>query len=445
MAKILLLDDDQAFSCATSEVLDLLGHQVRTAATVEAAKRLLGDERFDLAIIDLMLPDGSGLQVLDTINGHNQPGHIAIVTGHPSVKSLVKNLYGPDLSYLLKPLDLAQIRGLLAKVEPSHRASDRHRLHFGCLIGESPPMKRLYDMIEKVAASKANVMLLGESGVGKELVARAIHHASRSSGPFVAANCGSLSRELIGSELFGHEKGAFTGAVARKAGLFERARGGSLFLDEVTEMPLDLQANLLRVLETGVVTRVGGVDEIPLSCRIVSATNRSVTEIAAKNCLREDLYFRLAVFPIQVPPLRERIEDIAPIVDYFLATLNEEHGTALSLRAQDLARIEEYGWPGNVRELRHAVHRAYILTPENHTSLHWPDDFGSPFAVNRQMTPSGLRVGKTISEIEKELIEITLAHLQGDKRKAAELLGISLKTLYNRLNEYEGIASHEGG
>ena len=289
MAKILLLDDDQAFSRATSEVLDLLGHQVRNAATVEAAKRLLGDEQFDLAIIDLMLPDGSGLQVLETINGHNQPGHIAIVTGHPSVKSLVKNLYGPDLSYLLKPLDLAQIRGLLAKVEPSHRASDRHRLHFGCLIGESPPMKRLYDMIEKVAASKANVMLLGESGVGKELVARAIHHASRSSGPFVAANCGSLSRELIGSELFGHEKGAFTGAVARKAGLFERARGGSLFLDEVTEMPLDLQANLLRVLETGVVTRVGGVDEIPLSCRIVSATNRSVTEIAAKNCLREDL------------------------------------------------------------------------------------------------------------------------------------------------------------
>jgi two-component system response regulator HydG len=191
--------------------------------------------------------------------------------------------------------------------------------------------------------------------------------------------------------------------------------------------------------------RVGGSTEIPIDCRIISATNRSATEIAEKNCLREDIYFRLAVFPIQVPPLRERVEDIAPLVDYFLTELNRENGTSFSIRPQDLARIQQYAWPGNVRELRHAVHRAFILTPEDQSTLNWPDDYGSPFAVLKKTTPAGLKVGKTISEIERELIEITLNHLHGDKRHAAEILGISLKTLYNRLNEYEDFTSHEKG
>jgi two-component system response regulator HydG len=248
LAKVLLLDDDRTFTSATRELLEFLGHQVQTAETVAEANHLLQDEHFDLAILDLMLPDGSGLQVLETVNSQNHPGHIAIVTGHPSIKTMVKNLCGPDLSYLLKPLDIQQIRTLLKKVEPLNRFAGNIAAHFGCLIGESRSMKRLYDMIARVAGSRANVMLLGESGVGKELVASAIHNASQSTGPFIAANCGGISRELIGSELFGHEKGAFTGAGARKTGLFERANGGTLFLDEITEMPLDLQPTLLRVL-----------------------------------------------------------------------------------------------------------------------------------------------------------------------------------------------------
>ncbi|MBK8972833.1 MAG: sigma-54-dependent Fis family transcriptional regulator [Hahellaceae bacterium] len=438
MAHILLLDDDTGFTQATQDILELLGHTAQCAATLEEARQLIVGTRFDLAILDLMLPDGSGLQIMESLNSLKHAGHIAIVTGNPNVKSMVRSLCGPDLSYLLKPLDLDQIKALLSKIERTNSDYVAEISHFGCLIGESPAMKALYEMIERVASSRANVMLMGESGVGKELVARALHNASHYQGPFVAANCGAISRELIGSELFGHEKGAFTGAIARKVGLFERAEKGTLFLDEITEMPIDLQPSLLRVLETNQVVRVGGTAELPVSCRIVSATNRTTEEIAERNCLREDIYFRLAVFPIMIPPLRQRKEDIPLLVEFFLQGLNLENGTAHTIDKEALQRLQDYDWPGNVRELRHAVHRAFILTPPGQKHLSWPDNFGSPFAKSNSQTSKGLQVGKTISEIERELITMTLAHFGGDKKQTADVLGISLKTLYNRLNEYEG-------
>tara|TARA_R100000306_G_scaffold56709_1_gene54634 strand:+ start:23374 stop:24690 length:1317 start_codon:yes stop_codon:yes gene_type:complete len=436
LLNILLVDDDHAFSEAFSEMIEMLGHHATLAHSVAEAKQALAVEQFDLGLLDLMLPDGSGLELLDEMSKGQRATHLAIITGHPVVKAQVRTLCGPHISYLTKPISLDQIKSLLAKAGDKAQSDDG--LHFDCLVGESEVMKKLYKTIERVADSGANVMLLGESGVGKELVARAIHNCATPSGAFVAANCGAFSRELIGSELFGHEKGSFTGAIARKGGLFERADQGTLFLDEVTEMPLDLQPTLLRTLETGMVLRVGGTKELPVQCRVISATNRSPQEIAEKNCLREDIYYRLAVFPITIPPLRERRGDIPLLARHFLKELNERGGTSLQLPERDMAKLQAYDWPGNVRELRHTIHRAYIMSDPDSNEIEFPEQLASPFS-SEEIAPTGLRVGTTIEDTERQLILMTVEELGGDKRKAAEMLGVSLKTLYNRLNQYERV------
>jgi DNA-binding NtrC family response regulator len=305
------------------------------------------------------------------------------------------------------------------------------------LIGETPVMRKLYCMIENVAATQVNVLLLGESGVGKEVVAKAIHKASNTPGPFVPANCGAFSAELIGSELFGHIKGAFTGAIAHRAGLFEQANNGTLFLDEITEMPLSLQPNLLRVLESRFLTRVGASTPVPINCRVVSATNRAEHAIVESNCLREDLYYRLAVFPIHIPPLRERMEDLPLLAQSFLDTLNRENNTAYRLAPADLARLQAYDWPGNVRELRHNMQRAYIMTSPDAEVLKVPDTIVSPFSRRKSTAAPPLLVGRTIEEVERELITATLKQFDNNKTRAAEVLGVSVKTLYNRLGSYE--------
>lgn len=433
MAQILLVDDDTQFLQATTQLLELLGHKVIAASTVEEACHQARTTIFSHVILDLILPDGSGLHVLDCLPENGQNTQVTLVTGHPSVKSIVKNLYGPNIHYLIKPIDLAQLEGLFS----DEKTEGRVKLHFGHLVGESEAMQKLYQMIERVSGTHANVMLVGESGVGKEVVASAIHYASRTSGAFVPTNCGAFARDLISSELFGHEKGAFTGASHRKAGVFEQAQGGTLFLDEITEMPIELQPNLLRVLETQKVTRLGGTSSIDIDCRVVSATNRTEVEIAEQGHLREDLYFRLAVFPIHIPPLRQRPEDIPLLVEHFLATFNRQYQSDVSIDEASLNRLIKYDWPGNIRELRHAIHRAYIMADMDNKVLQLPEDLSSPFSkVGSGPHYSGITVGKTVEDVEKELIETTLEHLDGDKKRAAEMLGISLKTLYNRLNSY---------
>lgn len=308
-------------------------------------------------------------------------------------------------------------------------------LHFGCLVGESAPMQALYTMIERVAKTSANVMLMGESGVGKEVVANAIHTCTGATDPIVATNCGALSKELINSELFGHEKGAFTGAIARKDGVFVRAGNGTLFLDEVTEMPLDMQPNLLRVLENKRVIPVGGTREIAVNCRVVSATNRKMSELAQGNILREDIYYRLAVFPINIPPLSERKEDIPLLAEVFLQQLNSENNTDFSWADEQLNILKNNAWPGNVRELRHAIHRAFIMSDPASKKILLPDTFISPFA-SKTKASSAISAGQTIEDLEKELIRVTLNKVDGNKTQAAEMLGISTKTLYNRLHAY---------
>ncbi|MBC6904328.1 sigma-54-dependent Fis family transcriptional regulator [Saccharophagus sp. K07] len=443
MANILLVDDDTKFLNATTELLRMLGHTVHGASSVGEAKSMAVASRYTHAILDLILPDGSGLHVLDALNAEHHNLQVALVTGHASIKSFVMNLYGPNIKYLIKPIDLEQLNAFLAT--SSDGSSSREsgiKKHFGHLVGESPVMQKLYEMIERVSQTQANVMLVGESGAGKEEVAASIHVASQVRGNFVPINCGAFSTELINSELFGHEKGAFTGAISRKPGVFELAQDGTLFLDEITEMPIDLQPNLLRVLESRKVIRLGGTAQLDVNCRVVSATNRPEHEIARDKKLREDLYFRLAVFPIHIPPLRTRRDDIPLLVEHFLTDLNLQYNAKIGIREEDLERLCQYDWPGNVRELRHCLHRAYIMADQATGKIRLPERIQSPFSRVETTQSNGIHFGKTVEDVERELIQTTLEHLDGDKKKAAEMLGISLKTLYNRLNSYTASNSY---
>jgi DNA-binding NtrC family response regulator len=403
---------------------------------LETARLLLGGTPPDVLLLDLMLPDGNGLELLEELR-ESPVKRVVLITGHPGIKSLIKNLSGPSVSYLTKPIGSTELlRMVEAEAEAPTPASahDSGNLHFGCLIGESPAMQAVYEQIEKVARTPSPVLILGETGTGKELVAESIHRASARPGQFVAVNCGSLSRELAASELFGHEKGSFTGAVRRHPGFFKRADGGTLFLDELAEMPLELQPHFLRVLETGSVLPVGSDREVAVDGRIVAATNREPKKAIADKALREDLYYRLSVFPITLPPLRARIQDVSLLVDHFLSGApTGAQGRRFS--AEDSARLRAYHWPGNVRELRHVVLRSAIMSDPDDSVLRLPERFDS--VLSESNGQQGLAIGRSIRDVERELIMGTLEHLNGDKRAAAETLGISLNTLYNRLNAYE--------
>ena len=311
-------------------------------------------------------------------------------------------------------------------------ASDR----FGLIYGASPAMREVYRMIGKVAPTEATVFVVGESGCGKELAAHTIHKmSSRSQGPFVAVNCGAIPGNLIEAELFGYEKGAFTGAIRSHKGFFERASGGTLFLDEIAEMAPEMQVRLLRVLDAGSFTRVGGDCEIPSNVRVIAATNRDPAAAVGDNHLREDLMYRLAVFPITLPPLRDRGEDIELLAKHFLDQLNEEAATAKELTEEALEKIRRHAWPGNVRELKNCLQRAFILADllvdiEHLVTL--------PREDNSARSGDCLRfaIGTSLTEMERETIFATLDHCRGNKRRTAEILGVSLKTLYNRLTEY---------
>ncbi len=310
----------------------------------------------------------------------------------------------------------------------------------GKLCGASSAMRAVYEMIDKVAPSQASVLLIGESGTGKELAATAIHEKSaRAAGAFVAINCGAFSPNLIEAELFGYERGAFTGAVRSHRGCFERASGGTLFLDEIAEMPVELQIKLLRALETNRFYRVGGEQELDVNVRVISATNRDPNKAVSQGILREDLLYRLAVFPLPLPPLRERGEDIELLAEHFLDELNAVAGTTKSYTAAAREFLAQHCWPGNVRELKNAVQRAFIMS-EADVIFAQPTQAllqrGKPSSPNGAMLQ--FAVGTPLEDIEREVIVATLEHCRGRKRETAELLGVSLKTLYNRLNDYRG-------
>ena len=429
MASVLIVDDDHEFTSGMAEFLHRDTHSVRVANSVASARVALGERTPALLLLDLMLPDGNGLELLDEIR-EAPPCRVVIVTGHPGVKSFIQDLVGRHVSYLTKPIEPRDVVALLNAVGTEEPDLDDGPHHFGLLIGEHPAMQAVYAQIRRVAPTDSAVFVRGESGTGKELVAEAIHRVSARRGPYVPVNCGGLSRELVSSELFGHERGSFTGANRRHVGFFERAQGGTLFLDEITEMPIEMQVQLLRVLESGRLVRVGGEGEVEVDARIITASNRDPAEAIRDGKLREDLYFRLCVFPIALAALRERGDDFERLATAFLDNLNARHGTAKGFAAGTFDQLKRHHWPGNVRELKHAVHRAYILAEAPDGELRAPERFEIPWEDD------GLRVGRSIRAVEKDLIMATLEHFGGDKRAAAATLGISLKTLYNRLNEY---------
>lgn len=435
MSRILLVDDEPRFCEATRELLQRSGHDVTTANGIAGARELLQRDQPEIVLLDLLLPDGNGLELLGEL-GEKRPKHVVIVTGHPGIKAHVRSLAGPGVSYLTKPLNGREIlRAIDELYEAAPRLSGPDPRHFGTMVGESGTMQKVYEAIDRFGPTDTNVLIEGASGTGKELVAEALHNKSGRPGAFVPVNCGGLTKELVASELFGHEKGSFTGANRRHAGYFERAHQGTLFLDEITEMPYELQSHLLRALETNQIIRVGGESHTEIDVRLIAATNESLATAVEQKKLREDLYYRLAEFVIRLPPLRDRSADVATLAKHFVDELNAEYGTAKTLSSGAIERFEAYTWPGNVRELQHVVHRAYVLAQGEKAEIEAPSRFEN--VLGEAPRESGLHPGRQIREVERELIMRTLEHFDGDKRVAAETLGISLKTLYNRLNAYD--------
>ncbi|HLX27512.1 MAG TPA: sigma-54 dependent transcriptional regulator [Casimicrobiaceae bacterium] len=444
MPHALIVDDDTHAAEALAELVADNGFTTACADSLQGARDLLSTSP-DVILLDLMLPDGNGLELLRDATARESETQVVVVTGHATLESSIEAMRHGATDYLLKPINLSHLRGVLSRVarppELSAEVKDlrtelRSLGHFGRLVGASPPMQRLYDQIARVAPTNATVFVTGESGTGKEMVAQTIHEVSRRRlRPFLAVNCGAISPQIIESELFGHEKGSFTGANRQHRGYFERAHGGTLFLDEITEMPMDLQVKLLRVLETQTVSRVGSDRLIEIDVRVLAASNRNPHDAVAAGKLRKDLLYRLQVFPLYVPPLREHGDDIELLAAHFLADLNKRSGTNKAFTPAAIDRLKRYHWPGNVRELSNAVHRAYIMTDGD-----WITQVGLAPEPTLAADFSGrsfqIGVGDRIDAVEKRLILATVQHTH-TKEAAAEILGISVKTLYNRLRAYE--------
>ncbi len=441
-----IIDDDTNFRVSLESLVQREGFETRTAASLAEARKLLEVGTPDVFLVDLGLPDGDGLAWL-----REEPAaasaEVIVITGSTSVDSAVDALRGGALDYLVKPVDRARLRTALVNVKRTRalkeevgslRGELRDLGRFGAMVGRSKPILEVYDLVARVAPTDATVLITGESGTGKELVAETLHRCSaRKDAVLLPVNCGAVSPNLIESELFGHERGSFTGADRQRKGYFERANGGTLFLDEVTEMPIEMQVKLLRVLETGTVVRVGGNEPIRVDVRVVAATNRDPAEAVKAGKLREDLYYRLNVFPIALPPLRNRPGDIELLAGHFLAQLNREAGTSKAWSRAALERLRANVWTGNVRELRNVVQRAYILGDDEIRAEVLPLAVEAPAVEAENGQVLQIRVGTSIDRVEQRLILATLELTGGDKKKAAEILRISLKTLYNRLNVYD--------
>jgi two-component system response regulator AtoC len=441
MPHALAVDDDPNFLSALAELIEGQGFTTNVACTLRDARAQVSHRTPDVALVDLYLPDGSGIDLLKDLE-LGASTEVVLMTGHADVESAVQALRLGASDYLTKPLDIGRLKSILANVasvQPAAQAQTQTTEapevgRLGLLLGASAPMQALYEMLNRVAPTDASVFLVGESGTGKDLAAQTLHMLSRrSKAPFLPLNCGAISPTLIESELFGHERGSFTGAARRHKGYFERAHTGTLFLDEITEMPIELQVKLLRVLETGQVVRIGGDQPAEVDVRVIAASNRDPQKAVNDGKLREDLLYRLQVFPIQMPPLRERTDDVQLLADYFLGQLNERQGTDKVFTEDSLDRLRTHSWPGNVRELKNVAHRAFIMADHEITPRCLPREVGGDFSSVRSLN---FQVGTSIEEVERRLIMATLDAHGGNKRKTADILGVSLKTLYNRLNTY---------
>lgn len=448
MPQVLIVDDDILTRDVLAEIAVAEGFHCMVAGNLMEAKAKMALQRPDVILIDLNLPDGSGIDLFNALEPRSTT-QIVLITGHASVESAVEALRHGAADYLTKPVNFRRLRALLSRVpraqdlrsEIGELRTELRRLgRFGHMLGAAPVMQRLYNHIARVAPTEATVLLLGESGTGKELAAQTIHDLSlRQKQAFLPVNCGAISPQLIESEIFGHEKGSFTGADRQHKGYFERANGGTLFLDEITEMPIELQVKLLRVLETGSFMRIGSNVEIETDVRVIAATNREPEEAIAEGKLRLDLYHRLNVFPLKIPPLRERGSDVGMLAQHFLDELNALHGTNKTLSPEALSSLSSYHWPGNVRELRNYMQRAFILADQFIDATTLAPAFPAYPASGLTLS---IPVGTSLADVDRKLIFATLNLCGGVKKRAADILGISLKTLYNRLEEYGAHDEH---
>ena len=435
---VLLVDHDSGYVHATSNYAKARGCEVFSASTLKVARRAVYQRPYDLALMDPCLPDGSGLDLLKSL-ALRRDGQAIVMTGSALPEPMVHAIHRSSLDCLAKPMPQSKLDQLLddalSRAARHHESDDR----CGALIGHTPVMRNLFSQIRRVAPLDVTVLLHGESGTGKELAARALHEFSGRKGKLVSVNCGGIAADLLTSQLFGHERGSFTGAVRDHPGYFEQADHGTLFLDEITEMPLGLQAHLLRVLEDRVVTRVGSVAGRKLDVRVVAACNRVPAHAVRDGSLRADLYYRLADFPLQMPALREHPADIPRLAEHLLQGLNRRHHARRYFAPSAMSRLLEHDWPGNVRELRHAVQRAFVLS----------DGVIDFVSIEPSIRPDvddasqlDLRVGMTMDDMERRVLLQTLAFFGNDKARAADALGISPKTIYNKLARY---AKADGG
>ncbi|RMF65606.1 MAG: sigma-54-dependent Fis family transcriptional regulator [Calditrichaeota bacterium] len=443
--RILIADDESSITEGLSALLELEGYKTRTANDGMETLELLEKQAFDLLLVDLKIPGRDGLEILKEVKRQELLTEVIIITGQGTISTAVEAMKAGAYDYLTKPVDPKRLRTIIPKaLERRDLVAENRRLteavesltRYEEMIGCHEKMQEVYRIIDAVANTTANVLITGESGTGKELVARAIHNKSgRAKGPFVAVNCSAFPRDILENELFGHEKGAFTGALNAKAGCFEMADHGTLFLDEIGEMAPDTQAKLLRALEERRFRRLGGTREIEVDVRVISATNRDVQKALKEGALREDLYFRLSVMDIEMPPLRERLSDLPLLLSTFLQKFNAQNGKQVNGFSEECLQLfRSYSWPGNVRELKNTVERAVILCNEETVQIHHlPRHILSAQAGPAQDT---ITLGKTLEEIEKEVIFKTLEKTNNNKTRAAKLLGISLKTMHNKLNKY---------
>jgi len=444
--KILVVDDDTTHRLMLKATLAADGYAVTEAGDGEEAIEKLKQEFFDLVMLDLKMPKMGGLEALKHLKEINPGIPVLIMTAYASVQTAVEALKQGAFDYLIKPLDMEEVKLMLIKTLDYHKLKKENRslkkrlsktFGFSEIVGNSKKMHELFEVLSLAAPSDTTILILGESGTGKELIANAIHqNSNRADKPFIKVNCAALPENLLESELFGHEKGAFTGAHARRLGRFEQAHGGTLFLDEIGDMSLLTQAKILRVLQEGEFERVGGEKTVKVDVRIIAATNKNLEEEVKNNHFRLDLFYRLSVVPVNVPPLRERKEDIPLLVEHFIqkyAEKNQQHIRKISPRVMDL--FMRYTWPGNIRELENVIQRAVILCKEE-TLM--PDVLPAAFKNLAHIQPPDsvdALVGRSIKEVEKELILKTLEQTNHNITHAAEILGITRRGLQYKLND----------
>lgn len=445
-ARILLVDDEINMAKTQAKILQRKGYTVETASNGRDALRLLEDTPFDVVITDLKMPVMDGMQLLRAMDAKARGCAVIVLTGHGTIESAVEAMRSGATDYLTKPCNpdelllkvdkLLETKRLREEVEQLRREVRAYK-KFGEIIGQSPTMRQIYFLIAAVSGNKSTVLVTGESGTGKELVARTIHRQGPwADRPFVAINCGAMSETLLDSQLFGHRRGAFTGAIADHNGVFQTADGGTLFLDEISEIPLALQVKFLRAIQEKEVTPLGSNRPVKVDMRIIAASNRDLEEEVRKGTFRDDLFYRLNVVPIHLPPLRERREDISLLIKHFIATFSTEYKVEPKKVAPEaLEKLVTYPWPGNIRELQNVIERMFALSRSNEITL---TDLPGPIAgfEEKPVNFQGLAELPTLEDMERSLIIAALRKSQGNKNEAARLLAIDRQRLYRKIEKY---------